>query len=566
MRVTCEKCSAPYAVDDRLIPPQGVRAQCPKCRHLQVVRRAAEPAAAAPALAPPAPPPSRGPQFGGAAASPPLASPPPPVDSGPVVKCRSCAVALPDPLDAALGICESCRSKEVAPTPTAPAGEDAFRREVVTRAPPAAPTREEPEGGSSGLELDTGARPAPKPAPRPPAPAAPRSNKPIMAPPRMTRSRGPSAGVIAGAGLGLVLLGGAGAWFALGRPALPFAEQKPPAPAIHPAIEKRLAGWRAAAREMEGTAAEHFERGLKLYAEDKAPSYLAAEEAFRTALILDPADMKAAAWLVASFAVGRGPQASEAELADMRELLGAVKEASPRSALASIARANLLLAANEAELARAEAESAFAIASDAEKAEALVAWGRTYLRKSAPVAREKFEQALQLDPSLKRAIYLRGLAAENAGRYAQALSDYEQRLALDPAQRDALRAVARVHASLGDFKKAREALARYAQQHPNVGEPRILLVQIAYAVERDLRDADARLKRLNLDYDRFSDAEKVQLLTLWTAVAREKGEIRLADGQARSALRLDPRHAPAHFQLLLLALAGGRADEARQHL
>ncbi|MBX7113933.1 MAG: zinc-ribbon domain-containing protein [Myxococcaceae bacterium] len=38
MRVTCQKCSAAYAIDDKLVTPKGVRAQCPKCRHLQTVK------------------------------------------------------------------------------------------------------------------------------------------------------------------------------------------------------------------------------------------------------------------------------------------------------------------------------------------------------------------------------------------------------------------------------------------------------------------------------------------------------------------------------------------------
>lgn len=39
MRIVCEKCSAAYAIDDRLITARGVRAQCPRCRHLQLVTR-----------------------------------------------------------------------------------------------------------------------------------------------------------------------------------------------------------------------------------------------------------------------------------------------------------------------------------------------------------------------------------------------------------------------------------------------------------------------------------------------------------------------------------------------
>lgn len=54
MRIVCQKCAAAYAIDDRLITAKGVRAQCPRCRHLQLVRRdpTAAPAAGAPAPTP----------------------------------------------------------------------------------------------------------------------------------------------------------------------------------------------------------------------------------------------------------------------------------------------------------------------------------------------------------------------------------------------------------------------------------------------------------------------------------------------------------------------------------
>ncbi|GEN09503.1 MJ0042 family finger-like domain-containing protein [Myxococcus fulvus] len=67
MRIVCQKCAAAYAIDDRLITAKGVRAQCPRCRNLQLVRRdpsavpsqdapaaPSRPAAAAPSSPPPA--------------------------------------------------------------------------------------------------------------------------------------------------------------------------------------------------------------------------------------------------------------------------------------------------------------------------------------------------------------------------------------------------------------------------------------------------------------------------------------------------------------------------------
>ena len=38
MRIVCQKCSAAYAIDDKLVTPKGIRAQCPRCRHLQLVK------------------------------------------------------------------------------------------------------------------------------------------------------------------------------------------------------------------------------------------------------------------------------------------------------------------------------------------------------------------------------------------------------------------------------------------------------------------------------------------------------------------------------------------------
>ncbi|MFP2933399.1 zinc-ribbon domain-containing protein, partial [Pyxidicoccus sp. 3LG] len=54
MRIVCQKCAAAYAIDDRLITAKGVRAQCPRCRNLQLVRRdpTAAPADGAPAPTP----------------------------------------------------------------------------------------------------------------------------------------------------------------------------------------------------------------------------------------------------------------------------------------------------------------------------------------------------------------------------------------------------------------------------------------------------------------------------------------------------------------------------------
>ncbi|MBL8951990.1 MAG: zinc-ribbon domain-containing protein, partial [Myxococcaceae bacterium] len=79
MRIVCQKCSAAYAIDDKLVTPKGIRAQCPRCRHLQLVKQGdAAPAVTEPqvpaAFSIPAPPPAPPPL-------PPQAAPEPAGDS-----------------------------------------------------------------------------------------------------------------------------------------------------------------------------------------------------------------------------------------------------------------------------------------------------------------------------------------------------------------------------------------------------------------------------------------------------------------------------------------------------
>lgn len=168
MRIVCEKCNAPYAIEDRLVTPRGVKAMCPRCRHQQLVKRdpatGSSPAATSgpplPTVTSGAPPPRSG-AFPSASAAPnpprtgafpqpgaaPTSVPPPPAitpaqvprpaiathrgsafaraealiddallspapapaQTGPA--CASCGKPLTDPFDQALGTCDDCRQK-----------------------------------------------------------------------------------------------------------------------------------------------------------------------------------------------------------------------------------------------------------------------------------------------------------------------------------------------------------------------------------------------------------------------------------------------------------------------
>ncbi len=55
LRVECESCKAPYQVDEKRVPPTGLKMRCPKCGHTFLVQSGAGAAPPPPAAAPPPP-------------------------------------------------------------------------------------------------------------------------------------------------------------------------------------------------------------------------------------------------------------------------------------------------------------------------------------------------------------------------------------------------------------------------------------------------------------------------------------------------------------------------------
>ncbi len=55
LKVACESCQAPYQVDERRVPPSGLKMRCPKCGHSFLVTAPAAGGASGVAPAPPAP-------------------------------------------------------------------------------------------------------------------------------------------------------------------------------------------------------------------------------------------------------------------------------------------------------------------------------------------------------------------------------------------------------------------------------------------------------------------------------------------------------------------------------
>jgi predicted Zn finger-like uncharacterized protein len=149
LRIECESCHAPYQVDERRIPPQGLKMRCPKCGHTFSVQKDGAAPAASPAAAAPAKP-----------------------------KAKMTMVGLGDGID--LGAKARPKSPPIPPKPAAAA--PAAPADADADLPAARPAP--PRAGGFGVPRPGGVPPRPPPRPAAPAkPAAPpAAAKPAPAP------------------------------------------------------------------------------------------------------------------------------------------------------------------------------------------------------------------------------------------------------------------------------------------------------------------------------------------------------------------------------------------------
>ncbi|WP_434345052.1 tetratricopeptide repeat protein [Myxococcus virescens] len=690
MRIVCQKCAAAYAIDDKLITAKGVRAQCPRCRNLQLVRRdpsavpaagapapASQPAApvtltpvsgAAPAANPaddlfgdfgapppaapapgaaPAPKPARGEGrsgsdlFGDFGAMPPSApasappvdpfasvgtpasggsgagaedplldflGPPPSAPQGlesqpsrpakpaaakPATSgCRVCQKPLTDSFDQALGICDDCRqpgsaqAPAAASRPAASAGNSDFLPPMADLGGGSASAAQASEP-APGAESRSGARvpistdiiPDMGPEPRsglrgssPQLGAEPRSGS-RSAPVLVTdgRSRGGKGGLVAGL-VGLVVVGGGvGGYFLYQQQqqASRLQAGPPPVAAIPEAVQAVLPRWKLKYLEIPGTSAERLAQGQQQLARDERFAYAEAEESFQQALVLDPTSDAAIAGYVQALALGRGARMDDATFQEARALLSAAESRSGRTAPLLLAHANLLLArSGQPEQARPLAEELLARAElpDAQKAEAHLVLGRTWLSSSRELARSHFDSAQKLSPDIKRLHYYRALAHVSGGEYSAALDTLRKRLETSPKDWESLALTARIYQEVGEPAEARKLYEARVKAEP--GELRALLplAMLRYQAEGNAAGAVRDLRALMKSRARYDGPEVAEVLVHLAAAERTAGSQDAAVKSAEEALQLVKGLPEAHLQLFLVALGRRDAEMARTHL
>ncbi|NVJ03031.1 tetratricopeptide repeat protein, partial [Myxococcus sp. AM009] len=385
------------------------------------------------------------------------------------------------------------------------------------------------------------------------------------------RSRGGKGGLVAGL-VGLVVVGGGvGGYFLYQQQQEASRRQAgpPPAAPIPEAVQAVLPRWKLKYLEIQGTSAERFAYGQQQLARDERFAYAEAEESFQQALVLDPANDAAIAGYVQALALGRGARMDDATFQEARALLSAAESRSGRTAPLLLAHANLLLArSGQPEQARPLAEELLARAElpDAQKAEAHLVLGRTWLSSSRELARSHFDSAQKLSPDIKRLHYYRALAHVSGGEYSAALDTLRKRLEASPKDWESLALTARIYQEVGEPAEARKLYEARVKAEP--GELRALLplAMLRYQAEGNAAGAVRDLRALMKNRARYDAPEVAEVLVHLAAAERTAGSQDAAVKSAEEALRLVKDLPEAQLQLFLVALGRRDAEKARAHL
>ncbi|WP_141322769.1 zinc-ribbon domain-containing protein [Myxococcus sp. AB025B] len=512
MRIVCQKCAAAYAIDDRLITAKGVRAQCPRCRNLQLVRR--DPSAVPSQDAPAAP-----------------------------SRPAAAAASAPPPADDLFGDFGAPAPMPAAQAPAVPA------RPAKAAAPEA------------DLFGDFGAMPEPSPSSAPPVDP-------------FADLGGPAPAPSAGADPLLDFLGPAPT--SPPAPVARISSEPGAVPVsvapIPDVIQTVLPRWKLKYLELEGTSTQRLEEGRRQLAREERSAYTEAEESFQQALLLDPRSDEAIAGYVQSLALGRGAGLDDTAFKEAIELVEAAQSRAGRVPQLLLAEANLLLTRSRQSAPRerarvlAEESLAHAKATDAQKAEAHLVMGRVYLSSSGGLADQQFGMAQKLAPDLKRIQYYRALAHESAGEYKLALETLRKRLTADPRDWDSLAATSRIYQEVGEPQEARKLYEARAKADP--GELRALLplAVLRYQAEGNAAAGVRELRALLKTRERHDHRDVAQVLVHLAAAERAAGNSDAGVKAAEEALGLSKELPEAHLQVFLVALEQRDAARARKHL
>ncbi|WNG25644.1 tetratricopeptide repeat protein [Cystobacter fuscus] len=520
----------------------------------------------------------------------PVAAPAP----APVAKgCRECGKPLVDPFDQALGACEDCRHR--AQSEPQPAQEAAPSVEVIDLPPMDSSMSDAGRAPGAGYPMPEAARSIPAAPPLPPEPrsaaraAAARTGVAVSA--SSGRSKGPLIAVVV-----VLLLAGAGGAAYFLSPDVKTLVEKPLAAAgsgsgsgsgsaprksdsaepLPPAVAAVLPRWQLLFVDgdgKEGDSQRLLEEGQAQLAKDQRFAYARAAELFQRALLADPRSDAAIGGYVQALALGRGSMMDETSFQEARSLIEAAEQRSPGNADLLVAHANLLLANPEEpgnlEQARKIAEGVLADTKEgtgAQKAEAHLVMGRTFMASSRELAIEHFESALAISSDLERVHYYRALLDESSGDYSAAIGRLQKRLEQDPEHWETISTLVRIYLEVGEPQLARQLYETRLKAAPNDFQALLASAVMRYQAEGSLQAALRALRGMLDKRDQYDQRQVAELLLHLVITERLANNLEASAKAGREALQLEKNNPAVHLQLFFVSLARKDAAEAASHL
>jgi predicted Zn finger-like uncharacterized protein len=307
-----------------------------------------------------------------------------------------------------------------------------------------------------------------------------------------------------------------------------------------------------------GSAGDEAASGRKFMLLDDRLSYMQADLAFKTALLLDPNSAEACAGWVQNRALmdrGRGEVASRKMALDLVDYF---LRRQPEDPGLHKAKAFLLFSLGRHEEARTHAQTAKG--KQEEDAESLLILGATYLESSTDMAVGMIKRALEANAELNVAYRFLGEAAVRQGKFHLALSYFQKRLEKDPGEFEALDASAKVYEEVGQFGKAVDTYEIILAAAPHRPEALVALARLHTQVLGNPRKALAVLDTALKTAEKMPAEARAQVLTEHSIAHRILGNTKKALASAEQAVQADPMCVPALYARAVLNHEAGKVN------
>lgn len=189
--------------------------------------------------------------------------------------------------------------------------------------------------------------------------------------------------------------------------------------------------------------------------------------------------------------------------------------------------------------------------------------GRVKLAQGEPeAALRAFDAGIRLWPNNAAARFLAAQAAESAGDFPRAISEYRESIRSEVGRTEAALDLAELHEAMGNYPSALELIGRYVRAHANDPAGYVASVRIAHRVGRQDVVAEG-LRRLSMMPGQGGNAVALEA----ELVAGTRGVEIAVDIIRRSGLDLtDPVNAEALAVMVEYLGDLGKADEALQQV